>query len=474
MLSLIGVSFLALIVSAIGTEVIRRYALHSSMVDVPNERSSHSIPTPRGGGIAIAICINLALIILAIAIPEQRRAAIGILGGGLLIAAIGLLDDRFGLSAKLRLVVHVVAAGWLLACQGGAGDYSLAGMDVTVVMLPIAVLYLVWCTNLFNFMDGIDGFAGSQALVAAVTFGAMGWLAGDGLIIHLMTATAGASAGFLLWNWPPAKIFMGDCGSGFLGFLFGAVTIVGHKQGTIPVAAGVTVMLVFLADATLTLFRRIHAGETWYKPHRSHAYQLATQLGGSHLQVTLAANACFVVAGMLALSVWNSISTGSSTSIAFVGVGTYAIALVGVWAVINSLFAGRSHALASITQVRSVEPGQEKTAKFYLHFRRIQSRISQWSSVMPMKDLLTEATGVASELGYNVTHDWLDGCGGGRCEVAGEKWILLDFDMSRQDQTRQILLAIQNDVVGMDSLSADLKSALHEAVRPTSTQSRAA
>ena len=467
--------------SLIGTELVRRYALRTSMIDVPNERSSHTIPTPRGGGIAIAFSVIATLVVLTILFPEQRSSAFGILGGGLLVAAIGLLDDRFNLSARSRLVVQFAASVWFLSWIG-IGEIEFAGSELVgpgkFLIGALAAVFLVWCTNLYNFMDGLDGFAGGQAVVASLAAAIICVMRQDALLSYLMLATAGAAAGFLVWNWPPAKIFMGDCGSGFLGFVFGATVLAGYRHGSIPLPAGLMLIIVFLSDSTLTLVRRIAAGEVWYQPHRTHAYQLATQLGASHQQVTMASLVAFVIAGTLAL--WIAIR-GDMAAALLVG---YAIVIFAVWLLINTLIVGRRRVLASIT---NADGPQEKTSidteivshladvaktKFanptvaepatalYLRLRKFQSRFVSGRSEMPKKDLLKEVTGVASELGYNVSHDWLDGCGGGRCEVAGEKWILLDFNMSKQDQIKQIILAIHEEMDRAEAMSDELRSAV--------------
>ena len=456
--------FLAVLVpsiaSLLGTNYIREYALRTSMMDVPNDRSSHTVPTPRGGGIAMAATILTAIGLLTFLLPEQRSTAIGILGGGLLIAGVGLLDDRFDLSAKSRLVVHFLAAVWFLSWLGGVGSVSVLGFELGILASLVAVVFIVWCTNLYNFMDGLDGFAGGQALVAATTAALICYRAGDSLLAFSMFVTAGAAAGFLIWNWPPARIFMGDCGSGFLGFLFGALAIAAYRNNTMPLAAGLMLIIIFFSDSTLTLLRRMWAGERWYKPHRTHAYQLATQLGASHRQVTLASLAGFTVVGSLAFVI------SLRQELAPLLLGLCAIVIVGAWMLINRLFVGRTNALASIKGEQTRVKQDETATIVYLRFRRMQSRMKTWRSAMPKTDLLTEATDVASELGYTVSHDWLDGLGGGRCEVAGEKWILLDFNMSRQDQVRQILLAIQDELDTVDSMSTDLRSVLHRASTP--------
>lgn len=451
------------------TERFRRYAVRNSMIDVPNERSSHSVPTPRGGGVAIAGSVIATLALLAIWLPGQRSTAFGILGGGMLVALIGLLDDRFGLSARLRLLIHFGAAAWVLLCTSGSAELRVWGTDISLLAHLFAAVFIVWCINLYNFMDGLDGFAGGQALVAATAAALIFHSAGDHLLANLMFATAGAAAGFLVWNWPPAKIFMGDCGSGFLGFLFGAIVIAGYRHGSMPLAAGIMLILVFLGDATLTLLRRMFQGEAWHQPHRSHAYQLATQLGATHRQVTIVSIAFFALAGSLAFFISRRSEMGA------VLLGGYAIVIVGIWMLINRLMVGRRQALAGIADRQAVLRREtEAAAAIYLRFRRLHSRLRTWRSEMPKKDLLTEATGVASELGYTVSHDWLEGCGGGRCEVGGEKWILLDFNMTKQDQIRQILLAIEDELEGAPQMSTDLRSALDRAKAPQTEARRKA
>lgn len=204
--------------------------------------------------------------------------------GGSMVALIGYLDDVYDLSALLRLGVHVAAAifavALFLARQGTLGQH---GVSVWVVGI-LLVLAVVWSTNLFNFMDGIDGIAASQALYVSI---AMAFLGHDGNAwIGPLVVTAGASLGFLVWNWPPAKIFMGDVGSGFLGYWLAVLAIGLHVSGNLSIWTSVILGSVFIADATTTLLRRVVRGERWYEAHRTHAYQHLAQRWGSHLKVT--------------------------------------------------------------------------------------------------------------------------------------------------------------------------------------------
>jgi Fuc2NAc and GlcNAc transferase len=263
---------LAAIGSVVLTGLVRSYALRSSLLDVPNERSLHRTPTPRGGGIAIVLVTLAGLVWLAWArvIPAPVAWTLG--GGGALVAAVGWLDDRRGVSAPARATVHAIAAMWAVAWIWGEAT-------------PLAVLGavgLVWAINLYNFMDGIDGLAAGEAVSVGSIGGGLLFAAGHGALATVAFLVAAASAGFLVWNWAPARIFMGDVGSGFLGYTFGALALLSHRAGAVSLALWLVITGVFLFDATVTLLRRMARGERWYLAHRSHAYQRLVQAGTGH------------------------------------------------------------------------------------------------------------------------------------------------------------------------------------------------
>ncbi|QIT57250.1 glycosyltransferase family 4 protein [Aquisalimonas sp. 2447] len=272
------------------TGAVRRYALSADMMDVPNERSSHDVPTPRGGGVAVVAVSLVGLLVLGVvgAFPLAGLIALG-LGGGA-VAGIGWLDDHADVPARWRLLVHLVAAAWVVAWAGGAPALALPAVNWEWGWFGalVLVLFIGWLLNLYNFMDGIDGIAGVEAVtvtgVAAVLLwwaGASGWA----LVAGLFTA---ASLGFLVWNWPPAKIFMGDAGSGFLGFALAALAVLTWADGGLTVWAWLILLGVFIVDASITLVRRVLRGERFYEAHRSHAYQHASRYFGAHLPVTVA------------------------------------------------------------------------------------------------------------------------------------------------------------------------------------------
>ncbi|MCX8050067.1 MAG: glycosyltransferase family 4 protein [Methylohalobius sp.] len=248
--------------------------------DHPKPRSSHTLPTPRGGGIAIVLGFALASLGLGAMGFVPKQALIAVLGGGLAVAAVGLLDDLGHVPILIRLSAHVGAAIWGLA-------WATQGFELYLV---VAGLVLVWLVNLYNFMDGIDGLAAVEALTVAIS---AAWiLAGVGYagFSFWLLGLAAAAGGFLCWNWPPARVFMGDVGSGFLGFALGMLAWVTSQVQAITLWSWAILLAVFVTDATLTLLWRMATGQKFWQAHRSHAYQhLAARCG--HLKVSSAAAA---------------------------------------------------------------------------------------------------------------------------------------------------------------------------------------
>jgi len=266
-------------VALLTTLLMYRFALRHGLLDVPNERSAHVVPTPHGGGIAIAAAFFFSLALLLWWDVLPRDAGMALLGGGLLVAAVGAWDDHRHVAPPWRLLVHVLAALWALFWLGA---------DLSAFDALLALLGMVWLINLYNFMDGIDGLAGAQALCAALAGGVLLWLSdAPGLALASM-ALAVSSAGFLVWNWPPAKIFMGDAGSGLLGYSFAVLALAGAQSGALSALIWLILLAPFVLDATLTLLRRMLRGERWYQAHATHLYQRMTQAGYSHKQVTMA------------------------------------------------------------------------------------------------------------------------------------------------------------------------------------------
>ncbi|SEQ93048.1 Fuc2NAc and GlcNAc transferase [Pseudomonas sp. NFACC02] len=287
-------------VSYVLTYCLRRYALHKSLLDIPNDRSSHTVPTPRGGGVAIVVSYLAALAYGYGAALVDQSSFMALAGAGVFIAALGFLDDHGHIAARWRLLGHFTAAAWALFWLGGLPAIQVFGteLDLGIAGDVLAAVYLVWLLNLYNFMDGIDGIASVEAITACLGAAILYALSGFPALIGLPVLFACAVAGFLFWNFPPAKIFMGDAGSGFLGIILGILSLQAAWISSQLMWAWLILLGVFIVDATVTLIRRLVRGDKIYEAHRSHAYQFASRRFGRHLPVTSAVgviNLCWLL-----------------------------------------------------------------------------------------------------------------------------------------------------------------------------------
>lgn len=301
------------LVALLLTAALRRYAVARSLLDIPNARSSHAVPTPRGGGLAIVVSFLAALPVLGLAGALPWTVLWALLGAGALVALVGFLDDHDHLAAGWRLLAHFAAAAWVLAWLGGVPPvilFGVAATDLGPFAAVLAALYLVWLLNLYNFMDGIDGIAGVEAICVCAGGGALYVLAGLPDLALTPLVLAAATAGFLAWNFPPARIFMGDAGSGFLGLMLGALSLQAAWVAPSLLWSWVILLGVFVVDATLTLLRRLARGERVYQAHRSHAYQHAARRLGRHRPVTLMVGAINLL-WLLPIALWVGIGGGS-------------------------------------------------------------------------------------------------------------------------------------------------------------------
>lgn len=271
------------------TGLMRRYALAHSVIDVPNSRSSHSVPTPRGGGVAIVFSFLVSLPLPTLALGLSWESPLALLGAGTSVAIVGFLDDHGHIAARWRLLLHFGAAVWALIWLGGLSPVQLFGASVDLGWIGhvLAAFYLVWLLNLYNFMDGIDGIAGVEVITVCLGGALLYWLKGHSDLAVFPLLLAAATTGFLYWNFPPAKIFMGDAGSGFLGITLGVLSLQAAASDAALLCAWLILLGVFIVDATYTLLRRLLRGDKVYEAHRSHAYQFASRHFGRHLPVTL-------------------------------------------------------------------------------------------------------------------------------------------------------------------------------------------
>ena len=292
----------AFLASLLLSRAVLHYARSRGVLDLPGERSSHTRPTPRGGGLGMVAVVLGGVALLAATGRLPAPAGIALLGGGALVALVGWRDDVRRLSAPARLAAHFAAAVWAVAWLGGLPSLVVGAEAVRLgpAGVVLAVLAIVWAINLYNFMDGIDGLAAGEAVIVGLLAAAFLGSRNPALAAVAVT-TAGAAAGFLPWNWQRARMFMGDVGSGFLGFVLAALALASENAGALPALVWLLLLGVFFADATITLIRRVVRRERWYAAHRGHAYQRATQAGWSHAQVT---SAILLLDGVLGIAAW--------------------------------------------------------------------------------------------------------------------------------------------------------------------------
>lgn len=286
---LLSVGFILFLLSSLFIRLFRRIALSKGLIDLPNERSSHVIPTPKGGGI---VFVGLWCLFQVIAYSFGYLTSYEVLlflPGTILVAFLGFWDDLHGLSAKIRFLTQCLAAGFTLGISIlMSSPFTIFSGWMIVLLIPMTIFLLicfVWSINLFNFMDGLDGIAAIEAIFVLGVGGLICWH--DGILSLALIAWSMTSLvlGFLTLNWPKASVFMGGVGSYALGFLIGAIAWVSAWVYQVPIVLWIILYGVFWFDATVTLLRRMLYREDWTSAHRSHAYQRLHQAGFSHQQV---------------------------------------------------------------------------------------------------------------------------------------------------------------------------------------------
>lgn len=260
------------------------------VLDHPNERSLHTTPLSRTGGLAI-LAGALTGVAVIIALLGVRPEISGIAGGALVVGIVSFIDDRSHVPVAARLTAHLVAGALLIGGGLGPESLGLPGVELDLPMIAKVLLglaFIVWMINLYNFMDGMDGFAGGMALIGLGTLGVLGYVAGDHYYALVCWTIAAAAGGFLVWNFPPARIFMGDTGASVLGLVVAALSLLGDRLGLFPFWMALLVFSPFIVDATVTLIRRAIRGERIWQAHRSHYYQRLVQLGWGHRKTVIA------------------------------------------------------------------------------------------------------------------------------------------------------------------------------------------
>jgi len=297
------------------------------LLDHPNERSLHSQPVPRSGGIAVFAGVLLGTLILQFWRPLGADWAL-ILSCALPVVAVSLWDDWAGVPPGVRLLVHLLAAALLLLAGLTPNTIALPGGQWTpppFLAVTGGLLFVIWMINLYNFMDGMDGLAGGMAVIGFACLAMLGLQAADSRFVSANWLIVGAASGFLLFNYPPAKIFLGDIGASLLGFLAAAMTLWGSRDGLFPPWLALLVFSPFIVDATVTLLRRLLRGERVWQAHKTHYYQRLAQSRWGRRTTLLAEYGIMLGCGVSALLA-TALPAGLQWS------------LVGLWLVLYGLF----------------------------------------------------------------------------------------------------------------------------------------
>ena len=258
-----------------------RYLTRAAILDRPNHRSLHDSPVPRGTGIAIAAATSVGFVFVAAVSSGSADSLYLLLIFGAGFALLGWLDDHRRKSVLFRLSIQIaLSLAFISAVQIKNSGATVAWWECLALALA-----MVWHVNLFNFMDGADGFAGTHALTVTLGIAGLGFYQNTNFTAEWGICVGGAVAGYLWWNWSPARVFMGDSGSYFLGFHLAAIVILSHGSQTVPF---LILLAPFVVDATLTLGKRIFHGKAWWQGHRQHAYQRLVLSGWSPQRVSLA------------------------------------------------------------------------------------------------------------------------------------------------------------------------------------------
>ena len=283
-LAVVGLSYL-------GVAGLRRWARKNHVLDVPNERSSHDRPIPHVGGLAIVTLTLAGMVVFWLQRPAWSvTVVVTFMIGAVFLACAGLVDDLYGMSRRLRLMIHGLCALGVILGIGFWHTVTIpfvGQLHLGWLGLPITFLWITGLTNAYNFMDGMDGLAGGQAVVAGSAWVLLGWGNDQFLVTAVGMLVATSCLGFLGHNWPPARIFMGDVGSIFLGYTFAVLSVIAAQHNPALALSGLLVLLPFVFDTTFTLLRRLSHGENIFVAHRSHLYQRLLIVGYNHRVLSL-------------------------------------------------------------------------------------------------------------------------------------------------------------------------------------------
>ena len=286
--------------------ILLGYKCRVLALDLPNQRSLHTHPTPKGGGIVIVGVIILASVSLMWCLSGMGGIFVALAISALGFGAVGWWDDQRSLRIRNKLLIEFAVGAIVVWLIDLPRELQFSGLSISSLLpflvVPIALLWIIWMTNVYNFMDGIDGLVASQAVFSSIVIAGWFLLCGDVGVALFCLAVAGAGIGFLVLNWSPARVFLGDVGSLTLGVVFSLLALYGVAKYQMPASAFLLLYGVFLFDATGTLGRRFFTGERWWEAHATHFYQRVVRSGAGHARVSILAllgSGCLAVLGTL-------------------------------------------------------------------------------------------------------------------------------------------------------------------------------
>ena len=326
------------------TSYIRNYSLRNNVIDVPNERSSHTLPTPTGGGLAISLSILLSALLFYNEPGSSKVLPVALGVGVLVIGVVGWVDIHKEVPVMTRAILYMMTSIWAVWQLGGVGSLNIDITITGIVWLSniVVILGISWLINLYNFMDGTDGLAAVEAITTALFTSILFFIAGHYNATVICLAIVFSTAGFLVWNWAPARIFMGDVGSCSLGFTFGGLAVYGESRAGIPYSVWLILLAIFISDASFTLIKRMITRQKWYRAHNTHAYQRLVQSGVTHGKLALAVFSInmFIICP-LAFFVW------SKPAYSVISVSLLYALLAVVWTYINRRYAANVNLISS-------------------------------------------------------------------------------------------------------------------------------
>jgi len=298
---------ISVLVSFFATILYRKSAINWGVIAKPNFRTSHINPIPAGGGIVFSMVFVVGLTFLWLINQLSNMLFFLLAVGGGVAALFGFLDDLKDIRAMKKLAVQILLSGWVVFLLNGGELFYFEWLP-SWISIPLTILFLVWMINGYNFMDGIDGMAISGAVfISATMLGVLLWTRPESEFIMVIALLLASSSAFMLFNWPPASIFMGDAGSVFFGYIFGSLILLTVMEGDATVWNWLVVFGYFFADTTVTQIMRVILVKKWYLAHRSHAYQNLARITESHLKVT-GGVVLYNLIWVLPLTFWSALS----------------------------------------------------------------------------------------------------------------------------------------------------------------------